>query len=82
MKKFASLLTDYRLTDLCQPESISVAENLKANNPTLVGTMKSNKRCIPTDFLTKADPGTVQYAFAYATDFTLFSIAPKTNKRV
>ena len=44
--------------------------------------MKKNKRCIPPDLLTKADPDTIQYAFDHADAFTLFTIAPKRNKRV
>jgi hypothetical protein len=32
--------------------------------------------------LAKADEGTVQYAFHYANNFTLLSVAPKKNKRV
>ena len=62
--------------------SISLANELKSNQLTLVGTMKKNKRCIPSSFLTKADAGTCQYAFDYANNFTLLSIAPKKNKRV
>ena len=62
--------------------SISLANKLKSNQLTLVGTMKKNKRCIPSSFLTKADAGTFQYAFDYANNFTLLSIAPKKNKRV
>ena len=33
-------------------------------------------------FLTKADAGTIQYAFNHANNFTLLSIAPNKNKRV
>ena len=62
--------------------SISLANELKSNQFTLVGTMKKNKRCIPSSFLTKADAGTYQYAFDYANNFTLLSIAPKKNKKV
>ena len=62
--------------------SISIAENAQANNLTLVSTIKKNKRCIPRDFLTKADPGTVQNTFDHAKDFTLLSTAPKGNKGV
>ena len=39
-----------------------------------------NKRSIPPNFLTKADPGTVQYAFDNANVFMLLSIA--SNKRI
>ena len=61
---------------------ISLAENLKAHNLTLVGKMKKNKRCIPPNFLTKTDPGTVQCAFDHADDFTLLFIASKRKKGV
>jgi len=44
--------------------------------------MKKNKVCIPPSFLTKADEGTVQYAFDHANNFTLLPVAPKKNKRV
>ena len=60
---------------------ISLANELKSSQLTLVGTMKKNKRCIPSSFLTKADAGTCQYALN-ANNFTLLSIAPKKNKRV
>jgi len=62
--------------------SFSLAMELKSRKLTLVGTMKKNKVCIPPSFLTKADDGTVQYAFDHANNFTLLSVAPKKNKRV
>ena len=62
--------------------SISLANELKSSQLTLVGKMKKNKRCIPFSFLTNADAGTCQYAFDHANNFTLLSIAPKKNKRV
>ena len=34
--------------------------------------MKMNKQCIPPDFLTKADPGTVQYTLNHANNFILY----------
>ena len=74
--------TNKNITTANYYTSISLAENLKASNLTLVGTMKNNKRCILPTFSTKADPGTVQYACDHANDFKLLSIAPKRNKRV
>jgi len=44
--------------------------------------MEKDKACIPHSFLAKADEGTVQYAFDHANNFTVFSFAPKKNKRV
>ena len=73
--------TDRNITTDNYYTSISLAENLKDNNLTFVGLMKKNKRCIPPNFLIKACPDIVQYAFDHANDFTLLSMAPKRNKR-
>jgi len=62
--------------------SVPLAMELKSRKLTLVGTIKKNKACIPPSFLTKADEGTVQYAFDHANNFTPLSVAPKKNKRV
>jgi len=62
--------------------SIPLAKELKSRKLTLVGTIKKNKTCIPPSFLAKANEGTFQYAFYHANNFTLFSVAPKKNKRV
>ena len=60
--------------------SIPLAMELKSRKLTLVGMMKKNKVCIPPSFLAKAYEGIVQYAFDYANNFTLLSVAPKKNK--
>ena len=74
--------TNKNITTVNYYTSISLANELKSSQLTLVGTMKKNKRCIPSSFLTKADAGTCQYVFDDAKNFTLLSIAPKKNKRV
>jgi hypothetical protein len=62
--------------------SIPLAMELNYRKLTLVATMKKNKACMPPTFLTKTDERIVQYAFDHANNFTLFSVAPKKNKRI
>ena len=62
--------------------SVPLAMELKSRKLTLIVTMQKNKACIPPSFLTKADEGTVQYAFDLAKNFTLLSVARSEERRV
>jgi hypothetical protein len=62
--------------------SFPLAIELKSRKLTSVGAMKKNKACIPPSFLANADEETFQYAFDHSNNFTLFSVAPRKNKRV
>ena len=60
--------------------SLSLAKELKSNKIILVGTIKKKNRCFLSSFMTKADAGTIKYAFDHANNFTLPSIASKKTK--
>ena len=62
-----------------EDEDDSVSQEVQGKDEYLWRTEpKTAKR----SFLTKADAGTIQYAFDHANDFTSLSIAPKKNKRL
>ena len=62
-----------------EDEDDSVSQEVQGKDGYLWRTEPKTAR---RSFLTKADAGTIQYAFDHANDFTLLSIAPKKNKRV
>ncbi|KAL3284079.1 hypothetical protein HHI36_018247 [Cryptolaemus montrouzieri] len=53
---------------------------LKTHKLTAVGTMKSNKACIPPNYLKKRDVNTS--IFGFQKDLTILSYNPKRNKNV
>lgn len=62
--------------------SLPLAEELLKNKITMVGTLRKNKKEIPTTFVDKRTVGTSIFGFHYKLPLTLVSYSPKKNKVV
>lgn len=61
--------------------SIPLMEVLLTKNLTYLGTLKKNKREIPTSFLPNKEREVGSSLYGFTKDFTLLSFVPKKNKR-
>ena len=62
--------------------SVTLARQLQAKKLSLVGTMRSNKREIPPEFLASKDRPVYSSIFGHQNQLTLVSYVPKKNKAV
>ena len=62
--------------------SLPLAEHLRSNKTTLVGTVNTNKRCLPKQFLDIKGRNVQSSVFLFQRNTTLVSYVPKPNKSV
>lgn len=62
--------------------SIELAQNLLAKGLTLTGTLKKNKRCVPSSFLPNRRREVESNLFGFTENMTLVSYVPKQNRAV